>query len=251
VRYGLAIGTGALTACVFTFFFPIEGLTPLMETVSQVSKFAVLLPVVAGFAGAINICQSQQDSLVSGAAVGILVAASLAPPVGLLGIGLMQWDIVLVKSSAFRILLQLVGIHTAATMVFHFYGKLSPKGVRFVDGSKTMRNVTAAISAIAFAALIYWQVESGANLEKASMEAELDDMVTQVFKSKDDVKLVSSSTAISEKKVEGKNLVLFELTVYDTDHQTTAEELKAEIQSQFDQRDFDLKPVYTISFAEK
>ncbi len=95
-------------------------MTPLMIEVSHVSRIALLLPLISGFAGAINICQSERDSLVSGAAVGVLVAASLAPPLGLMGAGIymQEWDIVL--SSIFRIVLQLLGIHLAATLVFYF-----------------------------------------------------------------------------------------------------------------------------------
>lgn len=81
-RYAIAIVLAIVTSFLLTVIFPIVTLTPLMEQVSQVSKFAVLLPLVSGFAGAINICQSERDSLVSGAAVGILVAASLSPPRG-------------------------------------------------------------------------------------------------------------------------------------------------------------------------
>lgn len=251
LRYGLAIGTGTATAFTLTLFFPINGLTPLMEMVSQVSKFAVLLPLVAGFAGAINICQSEQDSLVSGAAVGVLVAASLAPPVGLLGIGISQWDVVLVKSSAFRILLQLVGIHASAALVFHFYGKLSPKGVRFVEGSTRMRNVTSIIAVALLGALIYWQVSVGINLEKASLKAELDDLVTQTFKSNPSVKLVSSSVVVSQKEVDEKTLVLFELIVLDPNQRFDKEEVKEDVKHRMTKKEYEIEAVYNITFVEK
>jgi uncharacterized hydrophobic protein (TIGR00271 family) len=251
LRYAIAIGSGALTACLLTLLFPIKGLTPLMEMVSQVSKFAVLLPVVAGFAGAINICQSEQDSLVSGAAVGILVAASLAPPTGLLGIGISQWNMVLVKSSAFRILLQLVGIHASAALVFHFYGKLSPKGVRFVNGSTRMRNVTSLIALALFAGLIYWQVNSGINLEKASLKAELDDLVTQTFEKNPSVKLVSSKVEISQSKSDGKTLVLFNLTLFDENKEFDKEVVKSEVERWMKRKEFDISAVYDITYVEK
>ena len=128
-RYAIAIFTGIIASFLMTLLFPLKTLTPLMEEVSQVSKFAVLLPLVSGFAGALNICQSERDSLVSGAAVGILVAASLAPPVGLVGAGLYMMDWQVVFSSLFRILLQLLGIHIAATPVSYTHLTLPTKRI--------------------------------------------------------------------------------------------------------------------------
>ncbi len=56
-----------------------------MIEVSHLSNVAILLPLISGFAEAVSICQSECDSLVSGAAVSVVVAASLAPPLGLKG----------------------------------------------------------------------------------------------------------------------------------------------------------------------
>lgn len=57
----------------------------LMVETSHISSVAVLLPLAAGAAGALYLVQSQRSSLVSGASVGVLIAASLAPPAGLIG----------------------------------------------------------------------------------------------------------------------------------------------------------------------
>ena len=50
--------------------------------------------IAAGAAGAINLMQSERSSLVSGAATGMLVAASLAPPAGIIGMAaaIGRWD---------------------------------------------------------------------------------------------------------------------------------------------------------------
>ncbi len=156
-RYGMAILTGIIASFILTLFFPLKTLTPLMEEVSQVSKFAIFLPLVSGFAGAINICQSERDNLVSGTAVGILVAASLAPLVGLIGIGMFMMDWQVVLSSLFRILLQLLGIHLAATLVFYFYGKVTPNGVRFLKGNKITGIITTLVVVSAIGVMMYWQ----------------------------------------------------------------------------------------------
>jgi hypothetical protein len=48
--------------------------TSSMSSTSNVSAVAVLLPLIAGAAGPLNLVQSERSSLVSGAAVGMLVA---------------------------------------------------------------------------------------------------------------------------------------------------------------------------------
>jgi hypothetical protein len=50
--------------------------------------------IVLGAAGALNLCQSERSSLVSGAATGMLVAASLAPQAGLIRMGaaIGEWE---------------------------------------------------------------------------------------------------------------------------------------------------------------
>ncbi len=149
-RYFLAITTGIIISFLLSAIFSLQIMTPLMIEVSHVSKVAIMLPLISGFAGGINICQSERDSLVSGAAVGILVAASLAPPVGLLGCGLYLWNGNVIWSSVFRIILQLVGIHLAATLVFRYYGKVNTKGVRFYGGNKKITIISNIAAVVLF-----------------------------------------------------------------------------------------------------
>ncbi|GAB3820478.1 hypothetical protein GCM10028895_20700 [Pontibacter rugosus] len=82
LRYFMAIGTAILTTFVISLLMQHEHATTLMISVSHISVVTFLLPLAAGVAGAVNLIQSERDSLVSGAAVGMLVAASLAPPTG-------------------------------------------------------------------------------------------------------------------------------------------------------------------------
>ncbi|HER40623.1 MAG TPA: DUF389 domain-containing protein, partial [Salinimicrobium catena] len=56
-RYGIAIGTGIVVSFLMTVIFPLKTLTPLMVEISHVSKVAILLPLISGFAGAVNIVQ--------------------------------------------------------------------------------------------------------------------------------------------------------------------------------------------------
>ena len=228
-RYGLAIITGIIASFGLTLLFPLTTLTPLMEQVSQVSKFALFLPLISGFAGAINICQSERDSLVSGAAVGILVAASLAPPVGLVGAGIYMMDWPVVFSSVFRILLQLLGIHLSATLVFYFYGKVSPQGVRFLTGKKMTGIITTLIVLCGIGAMMYWQFSQPPFLRKASMNTELAENLNSELQKLDYIKVLNKDVTFTNTKFKGQPVANFQATILPKDTTISAEVLKKNV----------------------
>lgn len=228
-RYALAIGTGIVASFLLTLIFPLTTLTPLMEQISQVSKFALFLPIVSGFAGAINICQSERDSLVSGAAVGILVAASLAPPVGLVGAGLYMMDWQVVFSSLFRILLQLLGIHLSATLVFYFYGKVTPEGVRFLKGSKKAGLLTTLVVIAGIGAMMFWQFAQPPYLRKASMNTELTEELDQELKKIEFIKVLNKAATFSNVKMNDKSIARFDATILAKDTVIEDEVLKSTV----------------------
>lgn len=228
-RYATAIGTGIIASFLLTLVFPLTTLTPLMEEVSQVSKFAIFLPLVSGFAGAINICQSERDSLVSGAAVGILVAASLAPPVGLIGAGLYMMDWQVVFSSLFRILLQLLGIHLAATLVFYFYGKVTPNGVRFLKGNKITGLVTTLVVVAGIGAMMFWQFSQPPFLRKASMNTELTEVLGQELQKVDYIKILNKEVTFTNVKMNERSIANFSATIVAKDTVMSGEQLKTDI----------------------
>jgi uncharacterized membrane protein len=226
MRYGLAITSGIATSFILSAIFPLETLTPLMVEVSHVSRVALFLPIISGFAGAINICQSERDSLVSGAAVGILVAASLAPPVGLVGAGIyiMDWEVVF--SSIFRIVLQLLGIHLAATLVFYFYGKVTPTGVRFLKGSKKVAITTSSIVILGIGAMIFWQFSKPPFLRKASMNTELTERMDNELKNLNYIRIINKNVTFTNTKINDKPTVNFQATVLPKDTLISDEALK-------------------------
>ena len=224
-RYALAILTGIIASFLLTLLFPLKTLTPLMEEVSQVSKFALFLPLVSGFAGAINICQSERDSLVSGAAVGILVAASLAPPVGLIGAGLYMMDWQVVLSSLYRILLQLLGIHLSATLVFYFYGKVTPDGVRFLKGVKKTGLITTMVVVLGICAMMYWQFREPPFLRKASMNTELAEVLDSELKKIPNIKVLNKDVTFTNVKLGKESIANFEATILKTDTIISSQEL--------------------------
>lgn len=228
-RYGVAIITGIIASFLLTLIFPLTTLTPLMEQVSQVSKFALFLPLISGFAGAINICQSERDSLVSGAAVGILVAASLAPPVGLIGAGLYMMDWQIVLSSLFRIVLQLLGIHLAATLVFYFYGNVSPQGIRFLKGSKKVGLTTIVVVLIGIGAMMFWQFYQPPFLRKASLNTELAEALNSELQKLDYIQVLNKNVTFTNTKYNGQSVANFEATILPKDTTISEEVLKKNV----------------------
>ncbi len=228
-RYGLAISIGIIASFLLTVIFPLTTLTPLMVEVSHVSKVALFLPLISGFAGAINICQSERDSLVSGAAVGILVAASLAPPVGLIGAGLylMDWEVVF--SSLFRIILQLLGIHLAATLVFYFYGKVSPDGIRFLQGKSATLWVTSLVVILSIGGMMFWQFSQPPFLRKASMNTELTEALDAELKKLEYIEIINKNVSFTNTRINSQTAVNFQASVLPKDTTLSPEVLKNNI----------------------
>ena len=253
-RYGLAIGTGILVSFIMTLIFPLTTLTPLMVEISQVSKVALLLPLISGFAGAINIVQSERDSLVSGAAVGILVAASLAPPVGLIGAGLYLMDWEIISSSVFRVVLQLLGIHLSATLVFYFFGKVTPSGVRFLKGNKKLTWLTSGFVVVAIGAMMFWQFSQPPFLRKASMNTELTELLDQELDKLDYIKVISKDVSFTNTMINGNPTVSYNITVLPNETDLSDKELKTAIiehlKEHIHHQDENIHEVYQINLAE-
>lgn len=247
LRYGIAITTGILASLFMSILFPLNTLTPLMEEVSQVSKYAIFLPLISGFAGAINICQSERDSLVSGAAVGILVAASLAPPVGLIGMGLYMGDWPVVYSSLYRIILQLLGIHLAATLVFYFYGKVTPSGVRFLNGKKWTGIITTAVVCLAIGGMMFWQFKEPPYYKKASLNTELTDELNTQLKKIKSIQILNKSVNFTNTKYNDTPIAIFKATVLKKDKNLSDTQLTSAIISHLKENmAYDIDNLYEV-----
>ena len=253
-RYGLAMGVGILASFLMTLIFPLSTLTPLMIEVSQVSKVALLLPTISGFAGAVNIVQSERDSLVSGAAVGILVSASLAPSVGLIGIGLFLMDWEVVWSSVFRIVLGLLGIHLGATLVFYFFGKITPSGVRFLKGNKLVTLFTSGLVLLAIGGMMFWQFSQPPFLRKSSMNTELTERLDKELNKLSYIEVINKQVAFTNTMINNNPTVNYQVTVLPKDTTISEAELKKRIiqhlKKNLDYQNEAIHEVYQISVVE-
>ncbi len=167
LRYFVSLGVAAAAAAALALLLRQETASEQMILLSQISITAVLVPLLAGAVGALSLAQSERNSLLSGAATGVLVTASLAPPAGILGMALVLGEGEMVRSAVFLLLLQVAGIHFAGAIVFRIHG-VSAAGVRYPHGRRWIFPAGLAASAAALAALLVWQFSSPPALRRSS-----------------------------------------------------------------------------------
>ncbi|MBE9112129.1 DUF389 domain-containing protein [Nodosilinea sp. LEGE 07298] len=254
LRYFTALLVTIAVAALLSLVFQQQIATPLMLDNSQISAVAVLLPVAAGAAGAINLVQSERSSLVSGTATGMLVAASLAPPAGIIGmsIAIGRWDMVV--NGVFLLLLQLSGINLSAAIFFRAFG-LSTKGARYQRGKRGVFPVALGVSAIAIGALLTWQLTNPPSLQRSSRAQRANAEVQTVIQQFPQVELVESTVRFTRSNIPGQNTLLSEVYVQRQPDANASDaaiqtELTQAIQSRLLDQGFDVTPLVSINVLE-
>jgi uncharacterized membrane protein len=192
LRYAASLATTIAVTAVLSVLFQLDHATTLMVSTGNLSAAAVLLPLAAGAAGAVNLCQSERSSLVSGAATGMLIAASLAPPAGVVGMAAVLGDWGLAGTGGFLLVLQLAGVNLAGSAVFRLYG-VHPEGPRYPRGRKAIGIVSAAVSAVVLAALLATQLQLSPELTRATVAQRAESAVTDEVESDPRLGLVEVS----------------------------------------------------------
>ena len=207
LRYAASITLTVVVSWLLTVLIPLESATPQMIAQSQVSSVAVLLPLVAGAVGALYLVQSDRDSLVSGAAVGILVAASLAPPTGLVGMAaaLGRWD--LVTSGGFVLLLQLAGITFSSIIVFKLYG-VTGKGARYEPENRKLLPGGLIVSLLVVGGLLYWQFSQPVSLQRSSLARHVNEEVRRIVDRQPALSVVNAQSRFMRPHAEEGEVVL-------------------------------------------
>ncbi len=253
-RYAASLGLAIAVAWGLSMLLGQQVATAAMVENSQVSTVAVLLPLVAGAAGALNLLQSSRNSLVSGAAVGMLIAASLAPPAGLIGMAsaIGRWD--MVQSGLFLLPLQLVAINLAGAAVFRFYG-LKARGVRYSRGRKGLVPVAFGASALVLAGLITWQFWTSPNLRRSSLAQRAAAEVQRVVDRSDLASLVEANVRFTRASIPGQDTLL--VVVYaqrKDDVQLPAESIRASLTRSIQERlrsaGFNLVPLVDVNVLD-
>ena len=254
IRYVAAIAVTMAVTAGLSLILSQELASNAMVESSKVASISVLLPLIGGAAGALNLIQAERSSLVSGTAVGMLVAAALAPPAGTAGmaIALGLWSMAL--NCVYLLVLQLVGINLAAAMVFRLYG-LSQKGARYKRGKKWLFPVAIAITTAALVGLLSYQFTSDTNLQRSSLEQRANAEVQKVIEDSDMAKLVKSSVSFTRADIEDQNTLLCLIYVQRPDNVTASDReisdrLTNQIQNHLMRQDFDATPLVSVSVLE-
>ena len=254
VRYFAALAVTIAVTGLLTLILRQEVVTEQMVATSTISAVAVLLPIVAGAAGALNLVQSERSSLVSGAATGMLVAASLAPPAGLVGTaGAMgRWD--LTVNGAFVLLLQLVGINLSAAIVFRLYG-ISPQGARYQRGQAWAFPAILVVTTAALAGLLTWQFFNSPNLQRSSRSQRATAEIQKVVDESGLASLVEANVRFTRPDIQGQNTLLG--TVYvqrqqgvEQSTETIRTQLTQNIQTHLLNQGFNVTPLIDVSVLE-
>ena len=255
LRYFAALGVTILVTLLLSLIFRQEVATATMIDNSQVSAVAVLLPVAAGFAGALQLIQSERSSLVSGAAVGILVAASLAPPAGIVGmaIALGRWEMVV--SGVFLLLLQLLGINFSAALLFRYFG-LSARGARYSRGKKWVFPVVLAITALLLTGLLSWQFSNSPNLQRSSRAQRAVAVVQKTVDNSDLAYLVEANVRFTRSTIQDQNTLLGLIYVQpkpggNLSDEQISDRLRREIQTNIIQQGFNVVPLVNVVVLKK
>ena len=206
-RYVAAIGVlVAVAAGLQALLGPDIATTEMTET-ANISVVAVLLPLAAGVAGALNLMQADRSSLVSGAATGVLVAAALAPPAGLIGTALVLGEWAMAKSGGFLLVLQLTGINLAGALVFRAWG-VRPHRTRYDRGTEAVSRVVMAASAVMLAGLLAWQLGSRPELQRDTIEKEISAAMSQLVTDDPEVGLVEVNARFTRPDIPAQDTLL-------------------------------------------
>ncbi len=207
LRYFAALFTTIVVAGAISLILGQRVVTPQMIDASQISEVALLLPLIAGAAGALNLSQSSRSSMVSGAATGVLVAASLAPPAGLVGMGAVmgEWDIAV--SGLFLLFLQLVGINLSGAIVFRLVG-LSVRGARYDRGMRRLFPVTLAVTVLLLAGLLFIQFRNPPEFQRSSQSQRATAVLQQVVAEETAARLVEANVRFTRADISGQNTLL-------------------------------------------
>ena len=254
IRYFSALLVTILVALALSLILRQEIPTNQMVQTSELSSVAVLLPLAAGVAGALNLVQSERSSLVSGASVGMLVAASLAPPAGLVGmaIAIGRWD--MATSGLFVLLLQLGGINLTATLLFRVFG-LSTRGARYRRGKEWVFAATLAVTVVALVGLLAWQLSNPPDFQRSTRARRATAEIQQVIEASGTTQLVEANIRFTRSKIQGQNTLLGVVYVQRQPGVTASSQeirntLTRQIQTRLLKQGFNVTPLIDVNVLE-
>jgi uncharacterized membrane protein len=255
LRYFVSLALTMLITAGVSLLLRQEVATITMVDVSQISSVALLLPLISGAAGALNLINSENNSLVSGAAVGVLVTASLAPPAGLVGMSaaIGRWDMAV--NGLFLLALQLVGINIAGALVFRFYGGLKPVGARFQRGKSRYAYLSFIGSLILLGGLLFVQFRSAPAFQRSTQSQAMVQVVRDVVNGSDLAQMVEAELNFTRPSQAGENTLLGLVYVErNQEVDLTDEEIRRQLTTSIQQgildAGFNVSPLISVTVLE-
>lgn len=254
LRYFVSLLAAVGIAAALSLLFQQQITTTTMVQISEISSLAVLLPLVAGAVGALNLAQPENSSLVPGTAVGVLVAASLAPPAVLTGMALAlgRWD--LMVNGIFLLVLQLAAINTSGSLVFRLY-QLTPQGSRFKRGKPAWFYASLSASLLLLVGLLIIQFRSTPDFQRSTRAQRAATVVQQVIQEDASVELVETNLRFTRPFIQENNKLLGVIYVQrqpqaaQTNDQIQ-EALTSKIQERLLDEGFNVTPLISVTVLE-
>lgn len=252
-RYFVSLSVCILTTAGLSLLMGQEIATELMVSTTEISSVHSILAITAGAAGALALIQSDRDSLVTAAGPGMLIAASLAPPAGVVGMGMAigEWD--LVKNGAFLLILQLIGINLSGSILFWLFG-LKPEGIRYERGKAWKRNLSLSLTIAGLIGIFVWQFSSSPNLQRSSLSKRITEDVKKYLKKSPLVEPVEVNVRFTRPDIKGQNSVLIVSYLQNTSSLTESELksiLSKEISAKIKRSGYKITPLIDLSILEK
>ncbi|CAN5738634.1 hypothetical protein BH23GEM6_BH23GEM6_07130 [soil metagenome] len=202
IRFWVSIGVLACAAAATGAAYGLDFSTEVMELISSLSNWAILIALTGGAAGALAQIQSERDSLVTATATGFLVAVSLSPPAAVLGLGVVigRWDYV--TQMAVLLVLTFLGIifGGALTMLAYGVGPGSPAGSR---GSNRARALLGAVTLLSIAGIVLWQSGQAPEFRKADYSRAAVQLTRDAVRESSKARLLQSTAAFTRPEVAG------------------------------------------------
>ena len=251
LRYVIALGLGVAVASLLAATLGPPLVTDLMQVVSFVSATTVALPLAAGVVGGLYLTQSEESSLVSATAAGVLVTAALVPAVGVVGIGLVLGEWTMIQRALFLLLLQIVGINVATPLVLWAY-RVGPRFAWFDRGRRAIAATLFAASLAALAGMMLWQFTGTLALVRPTVALEAQHVTRQAVAELAGVRLVAADVRFVAARPDEPDLLLGTLYLRPTGE--APPRLEEEIHTRLDQklreRGYDVVPLVTVTFLE-
>ncbi|CAN5861890.1 hypothetical protein BH23GEM7_BH23GEM7_20390 [soil metagenome] len=226
----LAVQAGAALALGAAYALDIS--TPMMEQITSLSSWSVLVALAAGAAGAVTQVKSERDSLVSGTAAGFMVAAALAPPAAVLGLSipLGRWDYTALMG--FLLLLQFVAIGVGGWLALMVYG-VHPADPSVGRGKRMWRTVLAALVLLATAGMVWWQMGQEPRFLKADLSRQALHLVRDAVATIPEARLIASTAGFTRREIEPRDheALLIEVVVEDTAGTRNSQELESAVRA--------------------